>query len=77
MSGRDDPIVPWVNGWIMAQLIRDARLHIFDDGHLGLMTSALELAPIVRSFLTLEEPQHRESTACSHASIEGSPSARA
>jgi poly(3-hydroxyalkanoate) depolymerase len=51
MSGRDDPIVPWINGWIMAQLIRDARFHIFDDGHLGLMTSALELAPVVRSFL--------------------------
>jgi poly(3-hydroxyoctanoate) depolymerase len=51
MSGRDDPIVPWINGWIMAQLIRNSRLHIFDDGHLGLMTSAPELAPIVRSFL--------------------------
>jgi pimeloyl-ACP methyl ester carboxylesterase len=51
MSGRDDPIVPWINGWIMARLIRDSRLHIFDDGHLGLMTSAAELAPIVRAFL--------------------------
>ena len=51
MSGRDDPIVPWINGWIMARLIRDSRLHIFNDGHLGLMTSAAELAPIVRAFL--------------------------
>jgi len=52
MSGRDDPIVPWINGWIMAKLIRDSRLHIFDDGHLGLLTSAAELAPIVREFLS-------------------------
>jgi poly(3-hydroxyalkanoate) depolymerase len=52
LSGRDDPIVPWINGWIMARLIRDSRLHIFDDGHLGLLTSAAELAPIVRTFLT-------------------------
>ena len=51
LSGRDDPIVPWINGWIMAQLMPDARLHLFNDGHLGLMTSAEELAPVVRSFL--------------------------
>jgi pimeloyl-ACP methyl ester carboxylesterase len=51
MSGRDDPIVPWINGWIMARLIRDSRLHIFDDGHLGLITSATQLAPVVRAFL--------------------------
>jgi pimeloyl-ACP methyl ester carboxylesterase len=51
MSGRDDPIVPWINGWIMSNLIRDARFHLFDDGHLGLVTSAPELAPVVRSFL--------------------------
>jgi poly(3-hydroxyalkanoate) depolymerase len=51
MSGRDDPIVPWINGWIMARLIRDSRLHIFDDGHLGLITSAAQLAPVVRAFL--------------------------
>jgi poly(3-hydroxyalkanoate) depolymerase len=51
MSGRDDPIVPWINGWIMSKLIRDSRFHVFDDGHLGLMTSAAELAPVVRTFL--------------------------
>jgi alpha/beta hydrolase family protein len=51
LYGRDDPIVPWINGWIMAQLIRDYRLHIFNDGQLGLMTSARELASSVCSFL--------------------------
>ncbi len=54
LSGRDDPIVPWVNGRIMARLIPNSRLHVFDDGHLGLLTSAAELAPIIRDFLLQE-----------------------
>ena len=54
LSGRDDPIVPWVNGRIMARLIPNSRLYVFADGHLGLLTSAAELGPIVRDFL-LEE----------------------
>jgi poly(3-hydroxyalkanoate) depolymerase len=52
LTGRDDPIVPCINGRIMSWLIPDSRLHIFDDGHLGLVTSADKLAPIVRRFLT-------------------------
>jgi len=52
MSGVDDPIVPLVNARIIAWLIPNARLHIFDDGHLGLMTSVDELAPIVHDFLS-------------------------
>jgi poly(3-hydroxyalkanoate) depolymerase len=51
LSGADDPIVPPVNARIMARLMPNARLHIFDDGHLGLITSADELAPLVRGFL--------------------------
>jgi poly(3-hydroxyoctanoate) depolymerase len=52
LTGRDDPIVPCINGRIMSWLIPNSRLHIFDDGHLGLVTSADELAPVVRRFLT-------------------------
>jgi poly(3-hydroxyoctanoate) depolymerase len=52
LTGRDDPIVPCLNGRILAWLIPHSRLHIFDDGHLGLVTSAEELAPIVRAFLS-------------------------
>jgi poly(3-hydroxyalkanoate) depolymerase len=55
LTGRDDPIVPSVNGWLMAWLIPNSRLHIFNDGHLGLVTSAEELAPIVRQFLTADD----------------------
>jgi poly(3-hydroxyoctanoate) depolymerase len=57
LTGRDDPIVPSINGRIMAWLIPNSRLHVFDDGHLGLVTSAEELAPIVRTFLTDENPR--------------------
>jgi poly(3-hydroxyalkanoate) depolymerase len=56
MSGADDPIVPPANAYIMARLIPNSELHIFDDGHLGLLTSAPELAPIVREFLSKEHP---------------------
>ena len=52
LSGADDPIVPPINARIMSWLIPNSRLHIFDDGHLGLLTSVDELAPIVRDFLT-------------------------
>jgi poly(3-hydroxyalkanoate) depolymerase len=51
LSGRYDPIVPPINAQIMSCLIPNARLHLFDDGHLGLLTSADEVAPVVEQFL--------------------------
>jgi hypothetical protein len=33
--------------------IPNARLHLFDDGHLGLLTSADTLAPLVDDFLSV------------------------
>src|SRR5262249_36552002 len=42
LTGSDDPIVPCLNGRIMACLISNPRLHVFDDGHLGLVNSAAE-----------------------------------
>ena len=55
LTGRDDPIVPPINGRILSCLIPHSRLHVFDDGHLGLVTSAEELAPIVREFIATAE----------------------
>ncbi len=52
MTGTDDPIIPVINGQIMAKLLPHATLHTFDDGHLGLLTSAKELAPVVHNFLS-------------------------
>jgi poly(3-hydroxyalkanoate) depolymerase len=51
MAGTDDPIVPLVNGRILAGLIPDARLVTIDDGHLFLVTSARESAEIIGEFL--------------------------
>jgi poly(3-hydroxyalkanoate) depolymerase len=52
LHGDDDPLVPLVNAKVMQRLIPHAKLYIFHDGHLGLGTSARELAPVVDQFLT-------------------------
>jgi poly(3-hydroxyalkanoate) depolymerase len=52
MIGRDDPLVPAVNGRILASLIPDARLVTVDDGHLFLVTRAAESARAISAFLT-------------------------
>jgi poly(3-hydroxyalkanoate) depolymerase len=51
MHGNDDPIVPLINAKILALLIRNAKLHVVDDGHLFLVSRAREVAPVVRKFL--------------------------
>ena len=55
LAGNDDPIIPLVNARIMRALLPNASLHVFDDGHLGLLTSADELGPLVSRFLTSPE----------------------
>jgi pimeloyl-ACP methyl ester carboxylesterase len=52
LHGDDDPLVPLVNAKIMHRLIPHSKLYIFHDGHLGLATSARELAQVVDQFLT-------------------------
>jgi poly(3-hydroxyalkanoate) depolymerase len=54
LAGDDDPIVPLANAKLMRLLIPDARLYVFHDGHLGLLTQARELAPLVAQFLAEE-----------------------
>ena len=51
LAGTDDPVIPLVNARIMGRLLSHANLHVFDDGHLGLITSAEELGPVVSAFL--------------------------
>lgn len=51
LAGDDDPIIPMVNARIMRRLLPRARLHVYADGHLGLVTSADVLAPLVADFL--------------------------
>jgi poly(3-hydroxyalkanoate) depolymerase len=52
LHGDEDPLVPLVNAKIMHRLIPHSRLYIFHDGHLGIGTSAQELAQVVDQFLT-------------------------
>lgn len=51
LTGDDDPIIAPVNARIMNRLLPNAEMHVFHDGHLGLLTSAEELAPIIEEFL--------------------------
>jgi pimeloyl-ACP methyl ester carboxylesterase len=51
MAGTDDPLVPMVNGRILARPLPDARPVTIDDGHLFLVTSAAESARVVAEFL--------------------------
>ncbi len=51
LAGRDDPLVPLINARILAWLIPGARLEVFDDGHLFLMTGARRVTPMIREFL--------------------------
>ncbi|MET8809174.1 poly(3-hydroxyalkanoate) depolymerase [Streptomyces sp. NPDC004546] len=51
LAGDDDPIIPLVNARMMARLIPHARLHVYADGHLGLLTMKDELATLVAEFL--------------------------
>jgi len=52
IAGTDDPIVPVVNGRILAALIPNARLVTINDGHLFLVTSPGHSAEIISRFLS-------------------------
>jgi poly(3-hydroxyalkanoate) depolymerase len=51
LTGDDDPLIPLINARVLRAALPNARLRIFDDGHLGLLTRATELAPLVEEFL--------------------------
>lgn len=52
MAGDDDPIIPLVNGRMLAHLIPGARLHVVaGGGHLFLLEQAVECAAVVDEFL--------------------------
>ena len=51
LAGNRDPIVPAINGRILAGLIRRARLQVVDGGHLFLISQAPRVMPIIDEFL--------------------------
>jgi poly(3-hydroxyalkanoate) depolymerase len=51
LMGRDDPLVPPINGHILAGLIPNAELRMIDDGHLFIVTQPAETAAVIEAFL--------------------------
>ena len=57
LAGDDDPIVPLINGRILAWYIPDARLHVVrDGGHLFLLEGPAQMARLITTFLRSEPP---------------------
>jgi poly(3-hydroxyalkanoate) depolymerase len=54
LMGSDDPLVPAINGHILARLIPNAQLRMIDDGHLFMVTRPAETAAIIEDFLAGE-----------------------
>jgi poly(3-hydroxyalkanoate) depolymerase len=60
LAGDDDPIVPAINGRILARVIPNARLEIIrGGGHLFLLERPTEIAALVADFLTTNEYRTR------------------
>lgn len=53
LAGDDDPLIPLINGRLLASRIPNARLRIVNCGHLFLLTRAKILAPEIESFFSL------------------------
>jgi hypothetical protein len=51
LMGRDDPLVPPINGHILAGLIPNAELRMIEDGHLFIVTRPAETAAVIEAFL--------------------------
>ena len=56
LAGDDDPIIPKINGHILATLIPHARLHVYPGGHVELALRPDLLAPLINEFLTEPGP---------------------
>lgn len=54
MAGDDDPLVPKINGSILHRLMPKSELHVYEGGHIAIVTEAQELAPVVDAFLDSE-----------------------
>ena len=52
LTGDDDPIIPAINGRLIAALARHARLHVYEGGHLELIAAPERLVPEIETFLT-------------------------
>ena len=62
MAGADDPLVPLPNARILAHRIPDARLEVFDCGHLFLLTRTERVARSLAGFLDRGAEPHGDPT---------------
>jgi pimeloyl-ACP methyl ester carboxylesterase len=67
LMGSDDPVVPPINGQIMAGLIPNAELRMIDDGHLFMVTRPRETAALIEAFLAGESRKIEPSSLLSRA----------
>lgn len=51
LAGNDDPLIPLANMQLIAKMIPNSEFHVFDDGHLFLLTDLPNVAPIINKFL--------------------------
>lgn len=51
MAGNDDPVIPLINARLMHKLIRRSQLHVFDDGHLFILSQPEATARVLQQFL--------------------------
>ncbi|MGQ0624807.1 MAG: alpha/beta fold hydrolase, partial [Sporichthyaceae bacterium] len=51
LAGDDDPIIRLSNPRMMAALLPNGRLHLYQGGHLELLARAPQLAPVIEAFL--------------------------
>ena len=67
MAGDDDPIVPVVNGHLIAWRIPDARLHVVrGGGHLFVLERPAEIADLVTGFLEAADAPRRRRAPAAH-----------
>jgi pimeloyl-ACP methyl ester carboxylesterase len=58
LMGSDDPLVPEINGRMLARLIPNAELRMIDDGHLFMVTRPRETAALIEAFLARGGEDH-------------------
>ncbi len=51
LTGDDDPIIPTVNGHLLAGLLRHSELHVYPGGHIELVANPRLLTPYIETFL--------------------------
>lgn len=51
LAGDDDPLVPAANGKLLHRFMPNSTLHVYQGGHIDLISDAAVLAPVVDAFL--------------------------